>query len=862
MKIEEQLVEILKVQSTDRFYSFLKELNSDQKKSLTSTIKDLYKKYTQFGDTGGGSWGHIKGTDKQRRMLETACFVCYNRADYQKTELGRWKLREDSLKDVIDWYVPVWFSDFVNKLAEQEFFSLEYDWIMRLKRKGALEPSKQLIVQGLTGEIFEYREQVNYCKPEKLLKYEETLKEHIWYLFELASNIHHRDRYYPNYQKDKKEHFGWKTTFKQYSTEGRIDRQRLLKESLLASNKNFDKLLSGWFIQLFDDLEPTAAELLLLQKDLFSTLNSPLSKVVNTSLQMIKIILGEKDFEVSEFLEIAPVLIASSTKATVNSSLIVLDKISRKNKQYNERIASLCCQAFMHPDDELQTKAAKLINTLIKDGKTLQQDLETYHGSLMTGARTILQPLLVHVPVTTIVQNVSMFDQADEKQLTAIPEIQNVDDLIFLASQVFDNNEPWHLECFVASLVKLHPTLKPEQLPLFEPAFQRALKTGRTGLRSNMGLLESLLVMFFADYGNHLIRNYPGGAPGIKELFKTFDRKDGQVNRTWTHLPRNSSYMEEWKPDSNEDTYKIHQYILLMALEKIKQGDDLPVLSKPSHAPGWILPETLIERLKVYQNSGKEPDYMDLQIAISRCWLRSEVNNHRGLLKNLSGEYNRLLNFLLTEDAEPEGPFVHKTAWMAASLAKKIKRAYPAFADFSYANKPIDYYTGNLTWEVKGIEYTESTYDYNVRGYVPTKKTRNDLRIFRKFEEKRESGFKKFFSNWFSKPVKELPFLFDWQSLKPRYLSMEYNDVKRLLLLAPNNPGPLLIDICHQCLGNPIKFGETDKKMLISTLQLLYEIWDNYGEMAHLIVGASMIRADKTAANIAAEIWINGGNKC
>lgn len=68
----------------------------------------------------------------------------------------------------------------------------------------------------------------------------------------------------------------------------RIDRIRVLKESLLAVNRNFNREQTCWYATLFTSLQPTADECLQLQEALFSTFYCPHSKHGTTALQAIK----------------------------------------------------------------------------------------------------------------------------------------------------------------------------------------------------------------------------------------------------------------------------------------------------------------------------------------------------------------------------------------------------------------------------------------------------------------------------------------------------------------------------------------------------------------------------------------------
>jgi len=98
--------------------------------------------------------------------------------------------------------------------------------------------------------------------------------------------------------------------------------------------------------------------------------------------------------------------------------------------------------------------------------------------------------------------------------------------------------------------------------------------------------------------------------------------------------------------------------------------------------------------------------------------------------------------------------------------------------------------------------------------------------------------------------------LYESLNFRTQYLSVEYNDIKRILSLIPNNPDPILADIINKCLKHSEFWEEGDKKMVIAVLQYLFETWKEPGEMAYLFLGTCMLSSDKTIINIAGEIWL------
>jgi Family of unknown function (DUF6493) len=857
MTIEEQFSEIIKKEQKNALITFLKGLDPNQKKQLAAPIKKLIKEYSQYGNIGGNQWGHIKGTEKQRDMLQLCSFVCHTRLDYEKSQSPFWFLSQDHLKDVIDWYVPDWFSDFVNKTTSVEYFSLSYNWLIHLTEMGVLKPSKELIVRSMPAFIFERTGNKWHFKPENVLKKPITLQEHIWYLFEIESSINWSGRYLFFGENEKEKELGWITVLQKYSDEGLISRQRLLKESLMASNKNFNKTLSGWFMELFTEFKPGKTEILHLQQELFSVLNSSHSNVVNEDLRIIKQIADDDQFEFNSFVDCVPILLASDTKATVASTLMILEKLARRIPEIRQNVTQQISQVFVQPSNDLQVRAAKIIDKYGEnEDPVLREEIGKYWQNIMQASRQILHDF-VPPPAEDVIN--AKRDPVSNLQAAALPEaipdIETIDDLVFLASQAFDNNETWHFEYLANSIIKLNSQFNSENIIRFEPAFQRALNLVKNGLRSNLGLLDHLLAMFFIDFGNYLILKFPKAGESIRNFYRKYDHMDGETKRSWTVSPQNSSYTAGWHNAEKIPFYEPFKQLLILTQKRITAGDPLSLLSTPTHLPCWIMPEVLINRLGAYEENKKEPGNMDLQIAISRCYLPNPGNAIKIAANKLSGEMKRLMIFLLDENAEPEGPFENKGAWMIASVAKKEKKKYPQFARFSYYKEPFEYYTGNFNWESVDEAYIRKQYDYKIHDYKDVSDRRKILRVLMEKNAPPAGAVKKLISKVF--PSKDdPPLLYDFLKLKVQFLSVQHNDIKRVLFLTPNNTEITLAYIINQCLQFPTFSSESDKKMVIATMQALYDIDDNYGEMAHLFFGTCMISSDKTAAGIAAETWI------
>jgi len=858
--VTDQFTNIIEKKKEEPLLAFLKTLTPQDKKQLVPLIKKMDKEYREYGPLGGGSYGHIKGTDGQRDMLLLAAFVCFNRAEYDKLFYGAWMVDKERLSKVIDWYCPEWFSDYVNKQADADYISsaFEYFWLMELAERGFLYPGKLLIIKTLPEVVFESVGPNKWqLKPEVLLRLPITLHEHIWYLFELESNLHFAERY-RSFGAPESEKAGWLKVLKDFADQEKIDRFRVLRQSLLASNRNFNKNLSGWFAELFSELEPANEELLLLQNELLSALGSPHSKPVNTALQAIRKIVAEKAFDAQGLLDATPLLLASDTKATVNSTLAALEKLGRNHPAWWEKIARMGCQCFIHQAEELQTKAAKIIAKFgATDDQGLREELQQIRSNMLATTRQTLAAFLDIENENSATKNdQTNTETAGQFAIEVIPFPATIDDVIFLASQAFDNNEPWHLDALPAALVHFAPTLKEQDLPLFGPAFQRALKTMKGALGSNCGALDHLLAAFFIDFGNWLIGKFGPAAETISEVYQSFDGKTEENRTSFLVSPPEGTYLARWEPYNKLPIYQPYKHLLLEALEKIRNADVSPVLSMPTHAPCWIEPNVLITRLRHYQELGKAPSNMDIQIAISRCALPGTDHALKLAEAQLTGEFKALMTFLLEEHAPPVKSFQYKSAWLIAALTRKDRKMWPEFGEFALDQKVLDNYTGRVPWSSVVESYQGKRWDYQLRKDIEEPAFRKILRVDREHQRTGESMTRRFFFRHTTTGSGDLPFLYPFLQFKTQYLTSEPNDIQRIMALVPNNPEPLLADTINKCLQYPAFWEESDKKMVSSAVRFLYSIWHSPGPMTYLFLATCMLSGDKTVAGTAGEIWL------
>ena len=871
MNYQEKFLHILTWERENELVLLFRSMDENAKHEFVPYLKTVSKEFLEYKEKTsllGGITVERRASETQAGLLMMAAFICFSKKDFEKAAINLWSLTPQRLDNILPWYCPKWFNEFLNGLAAEEFVIhiYTYDWVMKLSQYGIATPSRELIAKILPNALFETtRDNKTWTKPENLLKYPATLAEHVWFLFETENTIYLANSYMHFGDDSKKEESQWLRWLTIFSVDGKIDRARLLKESILATTRNFNKLLTGWFAELFVMLDPDVHELLAIQPEILNAINAKHSKPINAALNAIKKIVDEKDFQSRAFLENVPLLLASETKSILSSTLVVLDKLAKKQVSLRNEICVLACQAFLHTEGDIQTKASKLIQ---KYGQAhvemLQQTLLPYKQALLVDAKNNLAAFLVPDSEVPRVEPSSPGGLVVEERV-AITEIDTIDELIFLASQAFDNNSTHHIDLLPAALIRLDHGVRGDVIGKLEPALKSALQTVMVGGGAAAGYLDHLLATFFINYALLLIDRHPADAKSLMDLYNPFLSVDQANKKKYRGYQFQLPALKDWRPTGSSPIYTPHKRLLLLALKKIETNDTLPLLSTPTHEPAFIFPEVLVDRLKRYEESGKVIDPFDFQVAVSRCDLSTAEECLPILERTLNGEVRNILRFLFTPGLSPQEPFNLPAVWMAGSVAKKEKRIYNAFENLRGVTVSQKYFKGQFPWRSYVETYTFNEYDHKAQKPVAREGQRKKFQIDfekRKVENKPKTLvgglISKFVGGQQQEEVPASPTLYDCIDFRADYIMFEFHDIARLLYLMPNNPEPVLVEVMAIALQYP-NFWESGHQHLVTrAIEALIPLRVAYGETGHLFIATCMLCADKTIQSFAAELWSRG----
>lgn len=385
--IKEQYSNIIEYGNSEQLIVLLKGLSEKSRKDLAPLIKKDIKRLTGYKEISRGRW-RIIGSEIQFRMLGVAILCCYNKKDCNNIKSIVFR-NNHYLDAALELFSPDWFTDYINIFADKDGCPFNYEQISDWVAAGYLtNVSPMLIAKSIIHSI-------------TLQKHSFTLDVHLWEIFNYPCNISWTDRWDRAQEKpDDADEQKWIYYFKKFSKDKRIDRMRVLKESLLAVNRGFNKDQTNWYMALFTALEPTENECLHLQRELFSVCHCPHNKPIATILNIIKSLILNPGFDNDEFINHLPLLFSSIIKGTVNSTLILADKLA---SQYPDKRTIICYHltgVFINKNPGLQDKTAKII---AKYGDPADAELsvllDSYTNSLLTGAREVLTDFLDAKPM-------------------------------------------------------------------------------------------------------------------------------------------------------------------------------------------------------------------------------------------------------------------------------------------------------------------------------------------------------------------------------------------------------------------------------------------------------------------------------
>lgn len=785
--MKERLYEILNEEKAHEIIPFLKQLTAEERKSLVPTIKKLDREISKIVMTKNSY--HTAGSADQHSIIDIASFVCMDQKHYGK---NYWSLFRDKEKTgkILEWGCPPWFSDFINDSIDAEFTAFDYQDILGWAEKGYVQPRPELLGYHLS------------LQPHHLDKFPETLETHFWYLCEFPSKSLPFTR-------------EWLPLVQKLIAENKIERKRFLKECLLAANRNFNKNVTGWFMDAFNILKPSDEELILLQDELMAGLASVQSKAVNTMLVHLKKIVPAAEFKTSEFSHFLPNLLSSEVKTVVASSLSVTEKIFQKKRADTENLGMALSAAFVSKDESIQTKAAKIIHRYIPVSEDMKDALSHYADNILANVRPGLAQYIDDRQLELDVVDPEKLELISEESKVQEPE--NFEDLMFFLPQAIENPGTYYYDLALAGLVRFADAADSGSVKLFEPVFQKACKTIA---KWEVHHFNVLLCNMIINYGLSLLERFPVQLKNLEKIYKRTCEDEATREAYSTYNKKLGPIREIYAGGLAMEPYK---QITVHVFDKMISGDKAPLLSTVTHEPCWISPEALVERFEFYQNENVKPHDLDVQLALQRCSMERTSDSLSLVDEKLKGEYKELLLFFFNKNSTPKGKFEHPSWWMTAGITRSPEKVFEEFKEFGYDDIPKEFLTGNYDWK---------TIDSKKNSYYPVEL---NIRVPKYHLKKRPYQL---FLEYFIAEQKH------------------FSETPSFMWSFPNTLGNVFAKIIKDCLFYSGIAEVYERGLVLNTAQALHQMKKPLDAMGYLFLGTIFLDGDKVIRGTAAEIWL------
>ncbi|MBO2011125.1 DUF6493 family protein [Hymenobacter negativus] len=688
------------------------------------------------------------------------------------------------------------------------------------------------------------------------------------------------------YQSKTNNTIAWIALLRELVASGHLDRADILTRCLLALRRDFRRPLLTWFKNLFLELKPTVAERLARQAELVELLAHPLPLVINFALDQFKDLWAEADFAPAPLLLYAESLTTrQDLKTGLRNLLSAFEKLLKRAPELAPTVARLAGSALANADAAVQERAAKLLASLLNAKKpllTAEEAAETtdtiglYADLLASAARTVLTPFLAaSTAIADQLENapagyapLAEF-RPEVSPATAIAPVQDWHELLFLTGQVLQNDNPAAFERWLDGLLRLRSQFPADYPELLMPYLKQAFQWELQDKPAN----QIALILANYQFGNS--RN--GHRQLILALLISWYTRFAQ--------PKVPEIVLTDQQYSNPDPLLRVEQRRLVAAEQalLAPAAPLPLLSTPSHAPHWVAPTTLVQKLLTYQAAGQFPDTADLTLALARTAIGAEEDMAQALamLPQLQHDGVReLLRQLLAPEATEGAAPVAAVNAPSKSMMKSIVTSFGRIISYKHqqpanATIPLEESLPWLRAVVARTRYPEAVLE-NLRPLSDYPGVAEPWQPSWHFEEKSHT----YKQSW----NKEKPEVTNvWQELSVAtthqgqvppsplllyslharlsqstnyYLWSLVADLPFLLTVLPNNPAPLHWHLVRTACRTD-NMGSEARDLLLIFLRSLLVPGPRFEESTSLLLAVSLTHSAPTCRALALEVLLN-----
>jgi predicted DNA-binding WGR domain protein len=643
--LQEMLLPLMKRLEKDDYSAFAEKI----KQVKTYWCASVAVGSEEYGDGSGFNYGNSffasRYSGLQQNLIDYSAigFISNKHGnDYNFHSILTSEHWDEYVFPVLHLTRPVWLRDNFKPNHKDPLSIRSYKWLRALEEDGLIDYEPSIFADYLAhyGSGAASIDQDKQTRIDYIVTDRTTLKRDIPSLFDHATPIHQVEKWVQYEGNPDEQMKFWPIVFARLLTEGKLDRLWFFERCLSVQTKDWPADLRSFYRKQIEANNPTTAEWLALQTNLFPLLAAQHPHVVSWAIGQLKTIYAEPDFRVGEMLDWATsAMMRADCKTALKTLLGLLERIAKNQPDHRPAIALLLADVFVISDLPLQTKVAQL---LIKFADPADADLQTrlltYAGQMLGNVATDLRAFLVTETEPQIAEASGpvVYQYAPPKpvqrlvpgQEVHLPETWN--EFMFLIGKFIGSDDPLDAEILMNALI-LPPSDRPddwrEQLRVYEKKLEKTYSDGY--------LSEGVKAHFL-----HWLTDNEDETKLTYQIALLANRYQIDTNKVW---------------------YKL----LKQAHQKRKNKSRLPLLSLSTHSPYWIAPKILTERLLAYQEANEPIEPLDLAIAIARM-PREDVLDAIKLCEQLSGDVRLLMHYCLGVTNEISLPKSGIWSWLSA----------------------------------------------------------------------------------------------------------------------------------------------------------------------------------------------------
>ena len=587
---------------------------------------------------------------------------------------------------------PPWLQAYVRKQTQQKDYKI-VSWSVErgLIRSGAIAPSDDDdYVNRFAMGVPEYASVRNEIEvrtdslsdlPESIsdvLLADPDLLNDVWRMFEVGNSGFERAIY------------GWQETLKQFTEQGRLDRQRLIKASLSALLLSTRPGIQSAYAKFHEFLAPTLAERAALLPDYLHLLaagSTPAAVAIAACEELAK----GKQLNVMTFLDSCHPVFRLDKKVVPNKALKLIKRLIKENPDYRDAAISVLVAGLNNVSPDVQEESLGLLEA------QSDQLTSAVRSELRLQSENVAAALRLRIEKLAGKDDMPSPDSADSpkrgleavRQETASP-LSRMETFSSWLRKVTGVDAA--VEAMSQGLEPMPPPIDSKLARRRDPAQAVTPLASVDELIDAVaafveGCDDAIEVERILDGISRFRRDKPDGfeqrvAPLKKRIEATsneftdtilataVDTGVPQLIRAWLGMPPISRERGEWYDMPLRFFRNRTREISYRLIPNHREKPALPLLSLPTHRGGWVDPVVLVERIAIYiQAQAIVSTNIDIALALLRlspdggdeakqalAQLKAEQGNDSWYMKN---EINTL-EFALGEPVE--------LSWRSAGL--------------------------------------------------------------------------------------------------------------------------------------------------------------------------------------------------